>query len=70
MAVLCCQGIFIRAGFEGMNSNSPFLTLEIIVHEETTMYTHKYMGLWKCIKCYLVLSGSHGKSSGRRKESW
>lgn len=47
-----------------MNSNSPFLTLEIVIHEETTMYTHKCMGLWKCIKCYLVLSGRPGKSSG------
>ena len=28
------------------------------------MYTHKCMGLWKCIKCYLVLSGRPGKSSG------
>lgn len=43
-----------------INSNSPFLRMERIANAEIK-HTYKYMKIWKCINCWLILNGWHGR---------
>lgn len=56
MAVLCCQGIFIRAGFEGMKSHSPFFDLQIIVQFKRDNNVHTQV--YGIMEVHKVLFGS------------
>lgn len=52
MAILSCQGTFLRAGFERINNSTPFLSLGRIAHVGTTTYTPT--NIWKYGVVYSV----------------